>query len=77
MSGGPNANNDDLEKIINKANSIHTSWTFWNYDVQGGGNWGAYKYKSVNENPDSPNFGKKSGEEPNEPIYSNLKESTR
>ncbi|MBW7479889.1 glycoside hydrolase family 5 protein [Staphylococcus epidermidis] len=77
MSGGPNANNDDLEKIINKTNKIHTSWTFWNYDVQGGGNWGAYKYKSVNENPDSPNFGKKSGEEPNEPIYSNLKESTR
>lgn len=77
MSGGPSAKSGDLKHILNRANKDNMSWTFWNYDVQGGGNWGAYKYDSVNEDPNSDNFGKKSGEKPNEPNYSSLKEATK
>lgn len=77
MKDGPSSENDDLKYILNKINKDNLSWTFWNYDVQGDGNWGAYKYDSINENPESEDFGKKSGEAPNEPNYSYLKEATK
>lgn len=73
MEGGPSAKDGDLKYILDRANKDNMSWTFWNYDVQGGGKWGAYKYDHINENPDSPDFGKKSGQQPNNPNYDTLK----
>lgn len=77
MQNGPKAKEGDLKYIVDRANKDNMSWTFWNYDVQGGGNWGVYKYNSVNEDPNSPDFGKKLGEKPNEPNYNILKEATK
>lgn len=71
----PKPQKGDLSYILNKANKDNISWTFWNYDAQGDGNYnsGVYNYKSVNENADSFDFGKKLDEKPNEALYKALK----
>ncbi|MCU5745958.1 glycoside hydrolase family 5 protein [Staphylococcus sp. SQ8-PEA] len=77
MKGGPKANSGDLQHIINKANNNNLSWTIWNNDVQGGGNWGVFKYDHLNEDPKSPDFGKKFGVQENTPIYNAVKEGAK
>ncbi|MBM0799891.1 hypothetical protein D0399_06225, partial [Staphylococcus epidermidis] len=77
MKDGPNANSDDLKHIVNKANKNNLSWTIWNNDVQGDGNWGVFKYDHLNEDPKSPDFGKKSGVQENSSIYNAIKDGAK
>lgn len=77
MKGGPGAKPGDLEYIMNKANHNHLSWTFWNNDAQGDGNWGVFNYDHMNEDPNSPDFGKKEDVHKNDAIYNTLKNAAK